>query len=454
MTGATRRNLWLAALVATVAFAALFPYRVTDGDSCAYGSLGVEIARGGPGAWVAPTWDFFGVESAFHEHPPASFWPTAVLSVMGIPDATAPLAASALWHFAAVAGVIALARRVVGSGAADFAGLAFLLHAAVMRSVQRVDLEVPLAACSAWCVVGALRLREGRGWIGVAAAGLAGAFLVRGVFGVVPAAALAFVAVRPPLRPPLVRLALAVVVAAAALLVFDRLHALQTGRGFWAQYWERQVAPSFVAGGSDHSVEGSTWAYYVGRAALYTLPWSLLPVARLVRGPRPLPAPAAWGLAAAWIVVAVAGPSLTSREGSRYVFLVFVATSLLAGLAVGPDLGPRLAAWATVLVAVAIPVQVVVKSVFHERDDWWRTADLLQEARAREDFASVPVPVHGEFQPVDERLKSFLRFHLGARITSADAADARRIWFRAGVPVPAGWTERLRTPLGVLADRR
>lgn len=464
----TRAHAWGAAVVVAVAIAALYPYRLTDGDSCAYAAMAHDMAGSGYGSWVAPRWDFRVAESCliesvscFHENPPGAFWVSALLECIGAPAATAALVANALWTFAAVAGVIALARLFVSKAAADFAGLVFLLHVGVMHYVQRAGLEIPLAATAAWTLAAGLRLGRSWWWVAVTAAALAGAVFVRGVIGLVPAALLVAALFDRRLRPPWGRLAIAFLVAITLLYVFDLAHAGRLGNntgtrhGFWSAYLERQVLPSLTPGGTAHSVEGSTWAYYVGRVVLYALPWSLLPLWRLVRGPRPIAAPHAWWLAALWIVLTVAGASMTSREGSRYVFQVYVATSLLAALALPFEPAPKFARIVGLLVVTAIPAQIALKSAFRTRDAWWETAEIAAQHRYVRNGEFMYVSISGPFQPEDDRLKSLLWFHLGdvQIIPSRRMTPMKRLhWVPgAGADFPDGRVV-FATPLGALVD--
>lgn len=454
MKPAHRALCWLAAVLAALAIALFVPFRLTDGDSCLYAAMAHDMARGG--SWFAPEWDFHGAATCFHEHPPGAFWLAALLERLGAPAPNAALGANVLWMFAAVLGVIALARRFVSAAAADLAGLVFLLHLGVMKYVQRAGLEIPLAATVAWTMAAGLRLGGSRWWTLATAASLAGAILVRGVFGLVPAALLVLLLLDPALRPPWRRLVVVFAGAAAVLWAFDRAHAVSgaPSHGFWLAYLQRQVLPSLQPGGTSHSVEGGTWTYYVGRALVYTLPWSLLPLVRLLRGPKPLPSPAAWRLAAAWIVLTVAGASLTSREGSRYVFQIYVATSLLAALALGPVLKPNLAWIAATFVVLAVPAQAALKCGFHERDAWWKTAGLLEDNRIRDDQPGPRAQIRGPFQPEDDRMKSMLRFHLGdVWISSAPVTEMKGVqWVPgAGDDFPVGRV-LLATPLGAIVD--
>lgn len=460
MTTSRRALASVAAVTATVALVLALPYRFTDGDSCMYAAIAHEMAR--EGTWLHPYWDFHGLRDCFHEHPPGAMWLTALVEVLGAPATKAALVANVLWTFAAVGGVIALARRFVSEAAADFAGVAFLLHVAVMRYVQRSALEIPLAATAAWTLAAGLRLGGSRWWTLAATAALAGAVLVRGVFGLVPAALLVLLVLDPSMRPPWRRLLVVLSGAQAVLLAFDRAHAhvplvpVGSGEpvGFWSEYLARQVLPSLREGGTAHSVEGSTWTYYVGRALVYTLPWSLFPLWRLARGPRPVQSPAAWRLAAAWILITVAGASMSSREGSRYVFQIYVATSLLAALSVGPELKPVFAWVASTFVLLVLPAQIVVKSFAHDRDDWWKTAEIAERHRIRAERWNDPELIRGPFQPEDDRMKSLLRFHLGdVWISSAPVTEMKGLqWVPgAGADFPVGKVV-FATPLGALVD--
>jgi 4-amino-4-deoxy-L-arabinose transferase-like glycosyltransferase len=445
---------WTSAIVATVALTLVVPYRMTDGDSCLYAAMAHDMAAG-RASWAAPAWDFHGAAACFHEHPPGAFWLAAIVERLGAPAENAALAANALWTFVAVFGVIAIARRFTSQATADVAGLVFLLHAGVMKYVQRAGLELPLAATASWAIAAGLRLDKSRWWTLVCAAGLAGAVLTRGVLGLVPAGLLVLMLFDAKVRPPWPRLAAAFVLAAAALEAFDLAHASQCGEsahGFWRAYLDRQVAPSLTEGGTAHSVSEPTALYYLPRFLLYTLPWSLLAVWRLVREPRPLASPEAWRLGAAWILAVLAGLSLGSREASRYFFQAFVATSLLTALAL-PREPKGDSAWAVfALLVLALPSQVALKCGFLTRDDWERTAEIAAQHR----FAGPSPPtVRGAFQPEDDRMKSLLRFHLDAWTSSAPVTEMKGLqWIpKADESFPFGRVV-FATPLGALVDFR
>jgi hypothetical protein len=260
------------------------------------------------------------------------------------------------------------------------------------------------------------------------------------------------------LRPPWTRLVVALLLATAALWLFDRVHVAQTGadaHGFWRAYLDRQVVPSLSEDGGSHTVKGPTALYYVSRFLLYTLPWSLVVLWRLVRGPRPLPSPEAWRLAAAWIVAVLVGLSLGSREASRYVFQAFIATSLLTALAL-PREPKGDSAWAAfVLLVLALPAQIALKHGFLRGNDGWRaTAEAAAAHRFASEGLAQPV-VAGAFQPEDDRMKSLLRFHLDAWTSSAPVTEMKGLqWVvKAGEDFPIGRVV-FATPFGALVDFR
>jgi hypothetical protein len=153
-----------------------------------------------------------------------------------------------------------------------------------------------------------------------------------------------------------------------------------------------------------------------------------------------------------WIVLTVAGASTSSREGSRYVFQLFVATSVLAAFTVGPELKPTPAWFASTFVLLVLPAQVVLKSsIFRVHDEWWVAADLLEEHRGDPKLAGREI--RGPFKPEDDRAKSFLRFHLGTWISSAPVTEMRGLqWIPgAGVDFPVGRVV-VATPLGAVVD--
>jgi hypothetical protein len=143
---------------------------------------------------------------------------------------------------------------------------------------------------------------------------------------------------------------------------------------------------------------------------------------------------------------------MSSREGSRYVFQACIGSSLLAALAVGPELKPTPSWFASTFVMLVLPAVVLLKSTaFHDRGPWWESAGLLD--RLRGDPRFVGREIHGPFKTEDDQTKTFLRFHTGAWVSSAPVPEMSGLqWIPgAGADFPAG-TVVVATPLGALVD--
>ena len=444
---------WIAAVAASVVICLVLGMRLTDGDSCVYGALAHDMAAGSWRAWVAPQWAFDGRWTCFHEHPPGAMWPAALVEMAGADPLAAPLVANVLWQFAALAGVLALARPFVGRNAAWIAGAAFLLSIPALRYADRFALEFPIAAAAAWTIAAALRLGRSPWWTPALGVALAAAFLVRGAFAGVPLVLLGVLVCEPSLRPPPLRLLGGLAIAAALVLGFDLLHAAATGHAFWTAYLDRQVFPSLEPGGTAHSIDGHPWGYVLSRFATYALPWVLVPIARLVRGPRPPTSPAAWRVAAVWIALTLAAAIATTRPASRYLFGMLPALAVLAALGVGPGAPPRLTRWAAVLALLAIPVTSALKEWTGERRTPWETAGLLDTFRASD---LRPREVRGPFAPREDGHAAILRFHLGVPVLpdGPDAPPDARRWVPAGSPPLPGARVLVATPLGSLVEPR
>ena len=134
------------------------------------------------------------------------------------------------------------------------------------------------------------------------------------------------------------------------------------------------------------------------------------------------------------------------------MFQAYVATSLLAALAVGPELKPTAAWVASTFVMLVLPSQVLLKSAwFHDRGARWTSAASLDALRGDPRLAGRVV--NGPFRPEDDEAKSFVRFHLGLWTSSAAVPEMRGLqWVPgAGADFPAGEVI-VATPMGALVD--
>ncbi|MFQ5748278.1 MAG: hypothetical protein ACE5H3_02340, partial [Planctomycetota bacterium] len=225
----------LACLV-TLAWCALFPFRLTDGDSCLYAAMGHEMALGGARDWVAPRWAFGGEAVCFHGGPPGGGWLPALLEKAGLPEGQAPLAANALGLILLLISLGSLAGWRApdgGPGAAWLAMGILLLHFPLFKYVVRADLEIPFAACVT-ASLAAARSRSRWGPLALGAA-LGGALLVRGVFaaGILVVLLGDFLLFRAHAKRRPGRLLAGLGLAALIAGGFDLVHFLATGHSFW-----------------------------------------------------------------------------------------------------------------------------------------------------------------------------------------------------------------------------
>lgn len=404
------------------AWCTFVPLPLTDGDSSLFAAIGSEMASGGWQAWVAPHWAYQGRPELFYEHPPGAFWPMAMLEKLGVPDDRAALLANLLWLALLLYGMWHLAGKRLPGGGPGLGLLAagvLLLHYPLWKYVVRASLEIPFAACVTCCVAAARSTSlKSPAWLALA---MFGAWMVRGIFaGAVPLFLVAdawfngrhSIAYRAKL---LVGLLLGLGMAA----LFDVAHAQATGHGFWSAYTDKQVLPS-LEGGAPHPNQGATLLYYGGRLFLYSLPWCLVAALGLWASRRK-PAFRAQRrhviTALLWAGSFFVGIVIAKRQGSRYLFAVWPATAWMASIglegwwrSLAADKRRMIAAGVLALV----PVLTVGKGLVTADDEWSRAAASLRAYRAdaAEHSETIP-PVYGPFAGHDDRMKQFVRHHLG-----------------------------------------
>ncbi len=435
------------AFFVTLAWCALFPFRLTDGDSCLYAAMGHEMAQGGIRDWAAPQWASGGEAACFDEGPPAAFWLTALLEKAGLPEGQAPLAANALWLILLLVSLGSLAgfRAPDGGPGAGFLAIGILLlHYPMFKYVVRAGLEIPFAAC-ATASLAAARSRSRWGPLALGAA-LGGAILTRGVFaaGILPLLFGDFLVSRAPSERRWGRLLSGLGLAVLLAAGLELAHFLETGHSFWKAYLEKQVLASLEPGGTPHPARGLPILYYSGRFFLYAFPWWAVALGAWLRRKGEQMSPAAKAdllLGTGWVLVFLLGVSLAWRRGSRYLFPVWPATAWLAagGLRHGwRRLSiPRRRILSSLALAL-LPILTVGRSLATPRDPWWQAAEILQQARKEGRLhpeREIPGPVYGPFAPHDDRPKQFLRHHLGVWAFRTPAGGAPRgstLWVPPG----------------------
>ena len=407
---------------------------LTDGDSCLYASMSLEMAE--TGNWAAPSWAHGGEQNLFHENPPGAMWLTALLQkfATGYGGDSAPALATLWWLGLLTAAVWRLAGGRRGAGA--LAVLALLLTLPVAKYGLRAGLEIPFAACVC-AAVEALRARQ-RGGALIGGLMFAGAILTRGVFALlVPLLWIADARVG---HLRLMRRVFSATVLGLSLAVlFDLFHQLQgDGSSFWVSYFREQVAPS-LKGMALHPNTGSTWLYYASRLGLYSLPWGLLILWRLpgrLTRMRPEVPLCLW-----WIAVVYVGAALGQREGSRYLFAAWPAVAILFSALWREDfeaLPGKRRTRIGVASILLIPLTLIGGTLLAEnRSDPWLDSAYSLSLRASYgwDDDHAPVIYSPQFSPHDDRLKQFIRWHLGVWAfwspqppVAADGEDVELRW--------------------------
>lgn len=448
----THPHRWMfAALVLALTVSAAFPAALLDGDSCMNASLSRDMARGDLDTVLAPRWAQGGKWTWYHEHALGSYQLASLCIRAGLPADRAPHVAHTLWMVLAAWGVLTLVGTQRRDAAMWIGAVALLLHLQPLKYVQRISIEFPLAATTVWSLVAVLRLREGWRWVFVGTLALAGAFLVRGIFGAVALALVTGAVLFRETRPPWPRLLGMLLLSGGLVFAFDRAHASVTGGGWWWWYFHRQIASSFVEGGTQHTVADRQFLYFAVRLVGYAMPFLLLVIWRLARGPRWQPGRAIWCLLLGGIALTWLGASITRRPASRYLFSAWPLLATLFALSLPPTLPARIKRAMPVLVLLLVPTLLIGKHVTRKDDDWARAARALATLRHAED---APAVVRGPFDPQDSRDKAFLRWHLDTRAIGGTPAGPEWWIVRTEAEVPEAAVVRARLPFGVLLSPR
>lgn len=441
----------LAVLLLALVVSAAVPATLLDGDSCMNASISRDMARGDLETVLAPRWAQGGEWTWYHEHALGSYQLASLLMRLGLPEERAPHVAHTLWMVLAAWGVLALVGTQRRDAAMWVGAIAILLHIQPLKYVQRISIEFPLAATTVWSLVAVLRLKAGWRWVLVGTLALAGAFLVRGIFGAVALALVAGTVVFRETRPPWLPLLVLLFCSSGLVLAFDRAHAAVTGEGWWWWYYHRQIASSFVEGGTQHTVADRQFVYFAVRLIGYGMPFLLLVVWRILRGPRWQPERAIWLLLLGGVALTWLGASLTRRPASRYLFSAWPLLATLFALALPPALPARIKRSLPVLLLLLVPALLIGKHVARKDNDWSRAARALATLRQVED---APAVVRGPFDPQDSRDKAFLRWHLDARAIGGTPSGAEWWIVRTEAEVPDSAAVRARLPFGVLLSPR
>jgi len=348
---------WVLVLVAGWAALAALNYRTRDADSRLYAEIATRMAEAPAAGWIAP--DFppgWYMSGPFREHPVGLFVPAAALARLGYPAPQAVYALNALYQVLSIVLLQRLAAALApGLEARALGWLVQLLPIAFTFRI-RANHEQAVLLCLAAALYGTERARARPRWALLAAAGLVGLVLVKGVLAVfgpalcvlwLLARRFAATAPRPPDRAAWLSLAAGVVAMGVAAALYEELYRLATGQPFWSFYLARQLGVAADASaGSGLLAKLYNLVWYLARVAWFPFPWSVaLAVAawrfrRLAWRPRLCsqagvdPGALAGGaFAVAATVLYVLLFSLSDRRADRYIFPAYYAVGAAGGVA-------------------------------------------------------------------------------------------------------------------------
>lgn len=287
---------WLAVLAAAVVLIAFGRYESRDPDSALYAAISADLAAGPTVRWIAPEWNgYWDLNGLYREHPAGLFVPPALLARLGYPAPQAAYAVNAVYEVLTLFLMMALAREFLPRRDARLLVTLLLLLPIAFAYRIRANQEQPLLMLLLAALYGLERSRGSMRWAVLSTAGLAGLFLVKGVFvAVAVASAAAWLVIREWRWPDraarlrsFVSLAIGVATLAALYLAYDAAYARVTGDGFFGWYLARQFGVA-RASGTAHPAAGALFSivWYMGRVAWFTAPWSLAGAIGLWRGIR------------------------------------------------------------------------------------------------------------------------------------------------------------------------
>jgi 4-amino-4-deoxy-L-arabinose transferase-like glycosyltransferase len=350
---------WTLALGAGWLALAALGYGARDADSRLYAEMAARMAEAPAAGWIAPDFPpgwFMG--GAFREHPVGLLVPAAALARLGYPAQQAAYAMNALYQVLTIVLLQRLAATLVaGLEARALGWLVQLLPIAFTYRI-RANHEQAVLLCLVAALYGTERARSRPRWALLAAAGLVGLVLVKGVlcaFG--PALCALWLLARgatdsePEVsnRAAWLGLGAGVLAMGATAGIYEQLYRQATGEPFWSFYVARQLGVA-AATGEGMRLAGHLYslAWYLGRVLWFPFPWSLALVAAAWHARRlpprgsmrtageglPPGGAVAGGLfAVATVVLYVGLFSLSARRADRYIFPAYYAVGAAGSVA-------------------------------------------------------------------------------------------------------------------------
>jgi 4-amino-4-deoxy-L-arabinose transferase-like glycosyltransferase len=338
---------WVAALAAVALLLAFGRYDSRDPDSALYAAMSADLAARPVTEWIAPEWNgHWTLEGLYREHPAGIFVPSALLARLGYPPDQAAYFVNAIYEILTLLLMLALAREFLPRRDSRLLVTLLLLVPIAFTYRIRANQEQPLLVFLLTMLYGIERSRASLKWAALSTGGLAGLFLVKGVFvAVAVASAAAWLVVAQVWWPnrgngPRPWLALGIGIAALAALYagYDAAYTGVVGERFFPWYFARQFGVA-SASSTAHPVAGAlySFAWYAGRIVWFAAPWSAVGALGLWRGVRWLRRPQgshrmsasrAARMRGAVFCAVVAGTylvafSIFQRRAERYIFPVY-----------------------------------------------------------------------------------------------------------------------------------
>jgi len=288
------RAAWLVALAAVALVLALGQYESRDPDSALYAAISSDIAGRPLKEWIVPRWNgLWALQGLYREHPAGVFLLPAMAARLGYPSEQAAYAVNALYQVLTLFLMMALVRHFLTRRDARVLVTLMLLVPIAFTYRIRANQEQPLLMFLLVAFLGIERSRTSLKWAVLSTAGLAGLFLVKGVFvAIAIAACVAWLAVRqwwwPDEQPrgrPWIGLAIAGVSLLGLAVAYETAYSSVAGERFFPWYSARQFGVA-LATGSAHPVRGAlySFAWYLGRIVWFAAPWTVVALIGCWRG--------------------------------------------------------------------------------------------------------------------------------------------------------------------------
>ena len=260
-----------------------------DGDSSLYAGIASHLTREPVSRWVAPQWWALWPNSdlteLFIEHPAGVFWLPAAMGRIGLPAAESSYVVGVACSLLVLIGLARLVARIADRPSARAVLILLPLMPVAFIFRVRANHEYPMLVCLVWALVALDGVERSWLWLGVLAAALVGALVVKGVFALFVVGGCGLWLLLDPVRArrtpggwrPWLALAIGLVGMIVTFAAYDAWYTRATGHAFWAAYWQRQVGPMTFASPIAQAtvVLRHVW-FYVKHVTWHAAPWTIV----------------------------------------------------------------------------------------------------------------------------------------------------------------------------------